>query len=54
MTRTAYCGATDKFILSKLPIEKDAFVTPLADLDTFIDNAKSRLWERESKVRDLA
>lgn len=50
----AYCGATDKFILSKLPIEKDAFVTPLADLNIFIDNAKSRLWERESKVRDLA
>ncbi|WP_201578016.1 catalase [Psychrobacter immobilis] len=50
----AYCGATDEFILSKLPIEKDAFVTPLADLDIFIDNAKSRLWEREPKVRDLA
>lgn len=50
----AYCGATDEFILSKLPIEKDAFVTPLADLDSFIDNAKTRLWEREPKVRDLA
>ena len=50
----AYCGATDEFILSKLPIEKDGFVTPLADLDTFIENAKSRLWEREPKVRDLA
>ncbi|WP_413519905.1 catalase-related domain-containing protein, partial [Psychrobacter glacincola] len=50
----AYCGATDEFILSKLPIEKDSFVTPLADLDAFIDNAKSRLWEREPKVRDLA
>lgn len=50
----AYCGATDEFILSKLPIEKDSFVTPLSDLDTFIDNAKSRLWEREPKVRDLA
>ena len=50
----AYCGATDEFILSKLPIEKDAFVTPLADLESFIDNAKSRLWEREPKVRDLA
>src|SRR5690606_10633562 len=50
----AYCGATDEFILSKLPIEKDAFVTPLAELDTFIENAKSRLWEREPKVRDLA
>ena len=50
----AYCGATDEFILSKLPIEKDAFVTPLAELDSFIENAKSRLWEREPKVRDLA
>ncbi|HUH57040.1 MAG TPA: hypothetical protein VL020_00795, partial [Pseudomonadales bacterium] len=50
----AYCGATDEFILSKLPIEKDAFVTPLSDLDVFFDNAKSRLWEREPKVRDLA
>ncbi|WP_201527621.1 catalase [Psychrobacter frigidicola] len=50
----AYCGATNEFILSKLPIEKDSFVTPLADLDAFIDNAKSRLWEREPKVRNLA
>jgi catalase len=50
----AYCGATDEFILSKLPIEKDEFVTPLADLESFIENAKSRLWEREPKVRDLA
>ena len=50
----AYCGATDEFILSKLPIEKDSFVTPLAELDTFIENARSRLWEREPKVRDLA
>ena len=50
----SYCGATDEFILSKLPIEKDEFVTPLAELDRFIDNAKSRLWEREPKVRDLA
>ena len=50
----AYCGATDEFILSKLPVEKDAFVTPLAEMDTFIENAKSRLWEREPKVRDLA
>jgi catalase len=50
----AYCGATDEFILTKLPIEKDAFVTPLANLDAFIDNAKTRLWEREPKVRDLA
>ena len=50
----AYCGATDEFILSKLPIEKDSFVTPLAELDSFIANAKSRLWKREPKVRDLA
>lgn len=50
----AYCGATDEFILSKLPIEKDEFVTPLSDLEVFIENAKSRLWEREPKVRDLA
>lgn len=50
----AYCGATDEFILSKLPVEKDAFVTPLADLEAFIDNAKQRLWTREPKVRDLA
>ncbi|MEH8021057.1 MULTISPECIES: hypothetical protein [Rheinheimera] len=38
----------------KLPIEKDSFVTPLADIDAFINNAKSRLWQREPKVRDLA
>ncbi|MCD6250698.1 MAG: catalase [Psychrobacter sp.] len=50
----AYCGATDEFILSKLPVKKDAFVTPLAEIDSFIDNAKQRLWEREPKVRDLA
>lgn len=50
----AYCGATDEFTLSKLPIEKDEFITPLADLELFIENAKSRLWEREPKVRDLA
>ena len=50
----AYCGATDEFILSKLPVEKDEFVTPLAKLDSFVENAKSRLWEREPKVRDLA
>ncbi|TXD97661.1 catalase [Psychrobacter frigidicola] len=50
----AYCGATDEFILSKLPIKKDAFVTPLSDIEDFINNAKTRLWEREPKVRDLA
>lgn len=49
-----YCPATDEFILSKLPVEKDSFVTPLSEMDTFIENAKSRLWEREPKVRDLA
>lgn len=50
----AYCGATDEFIISKLPLEKDAYITPLADIDTFIDNAKSRFWDREPSVRDLA
>ncbi|MGO2506521.1 MAG: catalase [Psychrobacter alimentarius] len=50
----AYCPATEEHILSKLPIEKDAFVTPLDDVDSFIENAKTRLWEREPKVRDLA
>ncbi|WP_367103814.1 catalase [uncultured Psychrobacter sp.] len=49
-----YCPATDEFILSKLPVEKDSFVTPLDEMDSFIENAKSRLWEREPKVRDLA
>ena len=50
----AYCPATEKHILSKLPIEKDEFVTPLDAVDEFIENAKTRLWEREPKVRDLA
>lgn len=50
----AYCPATEEHILSKLPIEKDAFVTPLDNVDGFIENAKTRLWEREPKVRDLA
>ncbi|ERL56083.1 catalase [Psychrobacter aquaticus] len=50
----AYCPATEEHILSKLPIEKDAFVTPLDDVEGFIENAKTRLWEREPKVRDLA
>ena len=45
----AYCPATDEYILSKLPIEKDAFVTPLDDVDGFIENAKTRLWAREQK-----
>lgn len=48
----AYCPATEEHILSKLPIEKDAFVTPLDDVDGFIENAKTRLWEREPKVSD--
>lgn len=50
----AYCPATEEHILSKLPIEKDEFVTPLSDIDGFIDHAKTRLWKREPKVRDLA
>lgn len=50
----AYCPATEEHILSKLPIEKDEFVTPLSDVDGFIENAKTRLWAREPKVRDLA
>ena len=50
----AYCPATEEHILSKLPIEKDEFVTPLSEVDAFIDNAKTRLWSREPKVRDLA
>ncbi|WP_338412146.1 catalase [Psychrobacter raelei] len=50
----AYCPATEKHILSKLPVEKDEFVTPLDEVDAFIENAKTRLWEREPKVRDLA
>lgn len=50
----AYCPATEEFILSKLPVEKDEFVTPLDELDAFVENAKTRLWEREPKVRDLA
>ncbi|WP_199506773.1 MULTISPECIES: catalase [unclassified Psychrobacter] len=50
----AYCGATDEFILSKLPIEKDSFVTPLEDTEAFINNAKTRLWEREKKAADIS
>ena len=49
----AYCPATDEHILSKLPVKKDEFVTPLSELDTFIENAKTRLWTREPEVRDL-
>ncbi|PNK61322.1 catalase [Psychrobacter sp. FDAARGOS_221] len=44
----AYCPATEEHILSKLPIKKDEFVTPLDEVDAFIENAKSRLWSRES------
>lgn len=44
----AYCPATEEYILSKLPIEKDEFVTPLDQVDAFIENAKTRLWTRES------
>jgi len=50
----AYCPATEEHILSKLPIEKDEFVTPLSEVDAFINNAKTRIWKREPKVRDLA
>lgn len=50
----AYCGATDEFILTPQHIEKDASVVALKDIDTFIEKAKSREWEREPKVRDLA
>lgn len=50
----AYCGATDEFILTPLHIEKDASVVALEEVDTFIEKAKSREWEREPKVRDLA
>lgn len=50
----AYCGATDEFILTPLHLEKDASVVALKEVDTFIEKAKSREWEREPKVRDLA
>lgn len=50
----AYCGATDEFILTPQHIEKDASVVALKDVATFIEKAKTREWEREPKVRDLA
>lgn len=50
----AYCGATDEFILTPQHIEKDASVVALKEVDTFIEKAKTREWEREPKVRDLA
>lgn len=50
----AYCGATDEFILTPHHIEKDASVVALKEVDTFIEKAKSREWDREPKVRDLA
>ncbi|VWX30493.1 hydroperoxidase HPII(III) (catalase) [Moraxellaceae bacterium 17A] len=50
----AYCGATDEFILIPQHIEKDASVVALKEIDTFIEKAKSREWNREPHVRDLA
>lgn len=50
----AYCGATDEFILTPQHIEKDASVVALKEVETFIEKAKTREWEREPKVRDLA
>ena len=50
----AYCGATDEFILTPQGIEKDASVVALKEVDTFIEKAKSREWDREPKIRDLA
>ena len=50
----AYCGATDEFILIPQHIEKDASVVALKEIDTFIEKAKSREWDREPHVRDLA
>ena len=50
----AYCGATDKFILIPQHIDKDASVVALKEIDTFIEKAKSREWDREPNVRDLA
>lgn len=50
----AYCGATDEFILIPQHIDKDASVVALKEIDTFIEKAKSREWDREPNVRDLA
>lgn len=50
----AYCGATDEFILIPQNIDKDASVVALKEIDTFIEKAKSREWDREPNVRDLA
>ena len=50
----AYCDATDEFILIPQHIEKDASVVALKEIDTFIEKAKSREWDREPNVRDLA
>lgn len=50
----AYCGATDEFILIPQHIDKDASVVALKEIDTFIEKAKSREWDREPHVRDLA
>ena len=50
----AYCDATDEFILIPQHIDKDASVVALEEIDTFIEKAKSREWDREPNVRDLA
>lgn len=50
----AYCGATDEFILQPQHLDKDAGTVPLKDVDGFIEQAKTRQWAREPKVRDLA
>ncbi len=43
----AYCPATEEHILGKTVVKMDEFVTPLDELDAFINNAKTRLWKRE-------
>lgn len=50
----AYCGATDEFFITPQKIEKDASVVALKDVATFIEKAKTREWDREPKLRDLA
>lgn len=50
----AYCGATDEYILTPQHLEKDAGVIALKEIDQFIEQAKTRQWAREPKVRDLA
>ncbi len=52
----AACPATDKFLLPKANVTKDAGVTTTdaGDVATFIEAAKTRQWDREPKVRTLA